>query len=95
MPNVHTLNAQKRQRNRRLLNVPFLDENLSSPDPLVQEKAVAAFPPFLTEYLRNKTTGELLTSRRDNILQGYLKDIDCSELHRRGISLALGKYCFV
>jgi len=51
---------------------------------------VAAFPNFLGEYLIDRETGALLTIRRDAILSEYFKEIDASELHRRGISLALG-----
>jgi len=71
--------------------LPLTDENLSSPDPLVQEKAITAFPNFLGEYLKDKETGNLLVARRDNIIAEYFKEINTSELHRRGISLALGK----
>ena len=91
MPNLATLHQRRAWSSRKTrLNVPFLDENLTSPDPLVQEKAVAAFPSFLGEYLKDRDDGSLLRERRDNVLEGYLKEINSSELHRRGISLALG-----
>ena len=89
---MHTLHRPRAWAARKSrLSVPFLDENLSSPDPLVQEKAVQAFPAFLREYLRDRETGALLTERRDSVLDGYLREINTTELHRRGISLALGE----
>ncbi len=92
MPNVSSLRQRRAWSNFRLKPpVPFLDENLSSPDPQVQERAVQAFPAFLREYLRDPADNTLLTERRDKVLEGYLREIDTSELHRRGISLALGE----
>ena len=66
-----------------------LDENLSSPDPQIHEKAVLAFPHFIEEYYKDQQ-GQLLKEKRDQMVNDYLSDIDNSELHRRGISLALG-----
>ena len=68
---------------------PPPDENLSNADPLIQEKAVAAFPNFLAEYLRDGD--DLIVARRDKIVDDYCRDMDNSELHRRGIALALGE----
>ncbi len=88
MPNAMTYRRSRLRAPQ--LHVPLLDDNLAHPDPLVQDKAVQAFPNFLGEYLRDRGTGELLRERRDNLLKAYLTEIDTSELHRRGIALALG-----
>ena len=58
---------------------------------MIQEKAVSAFPHFLNEYLKDEKSGELLKERRDKIVDEYCRDMDNSELHRRGIALALGE----
>ena len=60
-----------------------LDENLSSTDPTVQEKSVLAAAAYVKEYC---TTREAC----DEVLKSYLSNLDTSELHRRGFSLAIG-----
>ena len=52
--------------------VRFSGENLSNKDPQIQEKAVAAMPHFLTEYLMDPETNEFLKEKRDDILKEFL-----------------------
>ena len=60
-----------------------LDDNLSSTDPNVQENSVQAAASYVKEYC---TTREAC----DEVLKSYLSNLDTSELHRRGFSLAIG-----
>ena len=45
----------------------------------------------MEEYYRDQN-GDLLVEKRDALLQEYLREIDSSELHRRGIACALGSF---
>lgn len=65
---------------------------MSNSDPIVQDQACEAVPNFLSEYLKDVDTGELLTDKRDAILDEYLNELDSSELHRRGFATALGSF---
>ena len=57
------------------------DDNLGSPDPMIQEKAVAASACYATEYCKQKP---------DLIINHHLSNLYDSELIRRGHCMALG-----
>lgn len=63
----------------------ILDENLSNGDPVVQERAISTVAPFVSEYYSGENAGKL-----DSLIQHYTSQLDVSELHRRGFSLAIG-----
>lgn len=60
------------------------DDNLVHKDPVVQERAISAVPPFVNEYFSGNK-GAL-----DGLLNHYTSQLNASELHLRGFALALG-----
>ena len=60
-----------------------LDDNLSSTDPKMQEQAVIAVAAYVKEYCSTRKSC-------DAVIKSYLSNLDGSENHRRGFSLALG-----
>ena len=62
-------------------SIDFSDDNLSSADPLVQEKAVNASTLYVGEYCRRNP---------DSIVNHYLSNMHETELTRRGYCMALG-----
>ena len=60
----------------------IIDDNLIHKDSVVQERAISAVPAFVNEYYK----GENL----DNLISHFTSQLDQSELHLRGFSLALG-----
>ena len=60
----------------------IIDENLVHKDPSVQERAISAVPAFVNEYFSGNNL--------EALIQHFMSNLDNSELHRRGFSLALG-----
>ena len=60
-----------------------LDDNLPSMDPKIQEQAVSSVAAYVKEYCSTRETCDI-------VIKSYLSNLDGSENHRRGFSLALG-----
>ena len=60
-----------------------LDDNLSSTDPKIQDQSVLAAAAYVKEYCTTRESCDI-------VIKSYLSNLDGSENHRRGFSLALG-----